>query len=74
MTKKITTIEELADAMHAGFASVGKEMAKATDLANLEEKVDHLTERVNGLADLARLRDQVERIRDALRDKLHVEV
>lgn len=68
--KKITTIEELAEVIAAGFATT----ATASDLANLEEKVDRLAERVNDLADLGRLREQVERIRDALRHELNVEV
>ena len=49
-------------------------VAKAADLANVEHKIDALSERVNELADLTALREKVDRMRDVLREKLGVEV
>jgi len=62
-------------------------LAKATDLANLEEKVDGISERVNKIPtaeelpiliaraiDNSSLKEEQEKIKQVLRDKLHVEI
>ena len=57
----------------------------ATDLANLEDKVDHIAERIEKLPeelpiliaraiDSSSLKETQDRIIKALRDKLHVEI
>ena len=71
---KPVTLESLAIEMRAGFAAVRSETAKAVDLAHVEEKLDHLTERVNDLSDFARCREKVERISDVIRHELKVDV
>ncbi len=60
-------------------------LAKATDLANLEDKVDHIAERIEKLPeelpiliaraiDSSSLKETQDKIIKALRDKLHVEI
>ena len=60
-------------------------LAKAADLANLEDKVDRIAERIEKLPeelpiliaraiDNSSLKDTQDRIIKALRDKLHVEI
>ena len=60
-------------------------LAKAADLANLEDKVDHMAERIEKLPeelpiliaraiDSSSLKETQDRIIKALREKLHVEI
>jgi hypothetical protein len=86
MEKKITTIEQLGEELRTGFSTIRHDVASvASDLKrlahdsteNFKSIGDHfgtIEDRLDELADLQRLTLQVERIRQHLRERDHVEL
>jgi hypothetical protein len=61
-------IRDLRKEMDAGFGAV------RSDLVKHDERAEKMMEMLQGLVDLRRLEEKVERIRQFIRDEHHVEV
>lgn len=87
--KDITTVQELAGAVKQGFQETRKDIRGVksdirdltekidsihSDLIKHDERADKMTEMLQGLADVRRLEDRVEKIRQFIREQHHVEV
>jgi len=87
MSKKVGTIEELADVVTGGFQAVRDDIHDIKsdvkeirgDIVHAEEKIDVLIEtthevsgRVDRLTELMHMRDDLDRVKQVLREKLNV--
>jgi predicted transcriptional regulator len=61
-------IRDLRQEMGAGFEAI------RSDLVKHDERAEKMMEMLQGLVDLRRLEDKVERIRQFIREQHHVEV
>ena len=79
MDKSITTIEQLGDEMRAGFRDLRGELREhIREEREINKSIgEHLLSienRLDGLADLIRLRERVDQMARNIREKLNVEV
>ena len=68
-------IKKIKDALKSDFSAIRSDIKEVrTDIANHDQRYDELAESVNKLHDDLSVRKELDRVKEIIREKLHVEI